>query len=382
MRTTTNYGLIVWNLGSDEFNHADLEYNWDTIDAALDAIGTPAHIDQGTSLPTGLTGADAGHLFYLTAAASGFAADTVVRYDGSSWRTVGPVEIFSSFPTSGNFSGRIVALSTDKTSIYMRDQTGNKWNQITTGPRSMSVASANALSASAGQVVVVTNGGTLTRGSLTVVAYDMVVDTGGGGWIKVGPYTPPSSYPSQRLVGELVPWAGTISNANLQATSAVEPVAGYLLANGASLLRTGTYAGLFAILGTTYGSVDGTHFTLPDFRGKSIFGQTSTTDANAAYFGSRAPVAPAPTRTLAKTNLPSHAHSGQTELAGSGDLSVGVSGGGTTYTGIAAGSVTGGTRTGTIGLNHRHVIDSEGDGNSFSIMPPYDMAHVLIRYAS
>lgn len=41
---------------------------------------------------------------------------------------------------------------------------------------------------------------------------------------------------------------------------------------GQSVLRAGTYAGLFAVIGTTYGSADGTHFNLPDMRGRTVFG--------------------------------------------------------------------------------------------------------------
>ena len=40
----------------------------------------------------------------------------------------------------------------------------------------------------------------------------------------------------------------------------------FLICDGSSLLRT-TYSDLFDVIGTTYGSVDGTHFTLPDLRG-------------------------------------------------------------------------------------------------------------------
>ena len=41
---------------------------------------------------------------------------------------------------------------------------------------------------------------------------------------------------------------------------------GYLYCNGESLLRT-EYAELFKAIGTGYGAADGTHFSLPDFRG-------------------------------------------------------------------------------------------------------------------
>ena len=64
--------------------------------------------------------------------------------------------------------------------------------------------------------------------------------------------------------GSLVPFAG-----------AVIPE-GYLLCNGAAVSRT-TYAKLFAVIGTLWGSGDGeTTFNLPDFSDKFIEGTTST----------------------------------------------------------------------------------------------------------
>jgi microcystin-dependent protein len=41
------------------------------------------------------------------------------------------------------------------------------------------------------------------------------------------------------------------------------PPTGYLVCDGSSLLRAGTYANLFAAIGTTWGSTDGTHFNIP-----------------------------------------------------------------------------------------------------------------------
>jgi len=46
---------------------------------------------------------------------------------------------------------------------------------------------------------------------------------------------------------------------------------GYLECNGSSVSRA-TYADLFLVIGTLYGSVDSTHFTLPDLRGEFIRG--------------------------------------------------------------------------------------------------------------
>tara|TARA_R110000822_G_scaffold67870_1_gene165171 strand:- start:464 stop:1345 length:882 start_codon:yes stop_codon:yes gene_type:complete len=53
----------------------------------------------------------------------------------------------------------------------------------------------------------------------------------------------------------------------------------WLVCGGASVLRTGSggYADLFAIIGTTYGSADGTHFNLPDLRARVPVGYNATT---------------------------------------------------------------------------------------------------------
>tara|TARA_R110000787_G_scaffold97036_4_gene200585 strand:+ start:1569 stop:2492 length:924 start_codon:yes stop_codon:yes gene_type:complete len=53
----------------------------------------------------------------------------------------------------------------------------------------------------------------------------------------------------------------------------------WLVCGGASVLRTGSggYADLFAIIGTTYGSADSTHFNLPDLRARVPVGYNATT---------------------------------------------------------------------------------------------------------
>ena len=47
---------------------------------------------------------------------------------------------------------------------------------------------------------------------------------------------------------------------------------GYVKCDGSSYSRTGTYAALFAIIGTTYGAVDGNNFNVPDLRGEFVRG--------------------------------------------------------------------------------------------------------------
>lgn len=53
--------------------------------------------------------------------------------------------------------------------------------------------------------------------------------------------------------------------------SSETPPTGWLECDGANVLRS-TYVDLFAVIGTAYGTADGTHFNLPDMRGKFVRG--------------------------------------------------------------------------------------------------------------
>lgn len=72
--------------------------------------------------------------------------------------------------------------------------------------------------------------------------------------------------------------------------------AGWLLCHGQSLLRA-DYPDLFGVIGTAYGSVDATHFTLPDMRLK--FPRGGSTETSKTVGGST---------TITAGNLPPHAH--------------------------------------------------------------------------
>jgi microcystin-dependent protein len=84
------------------------------------------------------------------------------------------------------------------------------------------------------------------------------------------------------------------SSVTLVPTGAVMPFAmnsapsGWLAANGSAVSRT-TYAALFAAIGTTYGTGDGsTTFTLPDLRGYFVRGAGTNADGTASEaFGTK-----------------------------------------------------------------------------------------------
>ena len=76
---------------------------------------------------------------------------------------------------------------------------------------------------------------------------------------------------------------------------------GYLLCNGAAVSRT-TYATLFGVVGTTFGSGDGsTTFNLPNYQDRMPIGVNSIAATIGATGGSS-------TTTLTTSNLPAHTH--------------------------------------------------------------------------
>jgi microcystin-dependent protein len=125
--------------------------------------------------------------------------------------------------------------------------------------------------------------------------------------------------------------AGVITNANLNAAVGIMQTgmivmwtttsapAGFVFCDGSSLLRAGTYAALFAVIGATFGSADGSHFNVPDFRGRVPVGVGTGTGGGAS--GNGAPTGGSAltarsladwigeeTHVLSTTEMPSHTH--------------------------------------------------------------------------
>jgi microcystin-dependent protein len=120
--------------------------------------------------------------------------------------------------------------------------------------------------------------------------------SGSGSWVSLA---------NQRLVGEVVDYAGTAAPS------------GWLLCYGQAISRT-TYSALYAILSTTYGSGDGsTTFNVPDLRGRVSAGQDDmggtsanrltglTNGVNGDTLGATGGLE---SFTLVEANLPAHTH--------------------------------------------------------------------------
>lgn len=190
---------------------------------------------------------------------------------------------------------------------------------------------------------------------------------------------------------------------------------GYLFCDGRAVSRS-TYSALFAVLGTTHGIGDGsTTFNLPDYRGLSIFGSGGITGATLPSFqGAVGATGGTLFATLSISNLPSHNHGGSTGISSTLDHNhsaatdfqgshahnsndIGVGNFATQAAGSASRLIPGSnyaastTLAGThqhflttgspnASLSHNHTISSQGNGQSFSIVNPFRLAKILIKF--
>lgn len=158
-------------------------------------------------------------------------------------------------------------------------------------------------------------------------------------------------------IGALMPYAGSAAPT------------GWLICDGSSVLRA-TYPALFSVIGTTYGSADGTHFNVPNLVNRVAVGSGSS------Y--SRGQTGGAATVTLTDANLSSHSHS--LSVSGSAASAGGHSHGGSTTSDSHSHSVGnqnsrsdilagGGTNTASTGSgstgsdSHGHSISTDSSGS-------------------
>lgn len=113
---------------------------------------------------------------------------------------------------------------------------------------------------------------------------------------------------------ELEKKRGSVGESNIETGPNVEtgtiiiypidtPPSGYLLCDGASLLRA-DYPDLFNVIGVTYGSVDGDHFNIPNLKGKVIVGK----DITQTEFNVLGKTGGEKTHTLTVAELANHTH--------------------------------------------------------------------------
>lgn len=127
---------------------------------------------------------------------------------------------------------------------------------------------------------------------------------------------------------------------------------GWLDCDGSSLLRA-DYPDLFAVIGTTWGSADGTHFNIPDLRGRTPIGVGTgsglTARALAASGGTE-------THALSSAELASHSH---------------------TYVSIAGSSANGGGSSAN--RDDSASTGGVGSGTAHNNMQPYKALYWIIK---
>jgi len=169
--------------------------------------------------------------------------------------------------------------------------------------------------------------------------------------------------------GLIVPWS-----------SASTP-SGFLDCDGSNVSRS-TYSALFAVIGTTYGSGDGSStFTLPNLTDRTVIGKSgtkalaSTGGANAVTSTGNVGGSLANT-TLDIPTIASHDH--PMKMTGGGGGNMGMSCNDETQ---SCGSPASGQSTGSTGGGgaHSHPIAATFTGNSLSTLQPYVTTKYIIK---
>ena len=133
----------------------------------------------------------------------------------------------------------------------------------------------------------------------------------------------------------LTPVATTQPVGSMMMYAGASAPAGYLFCDGTSYIRTGIYAALFAVVSTTYGSADGSHFNVPDMRGRVPIGVGTGTGGGASGTGlptggsalTAVPVAGwkgEETHVLTTPEIPAHTHPMGIHSSGNGGSGTGT----------------------------------------------------------
>lgn len=169
------------------------------------------------------------------------------------------------------------------------------------------------------------------------------------------------------IAAQLVPVGTVLATARSTAPS------GWVLCQGQSLPRVGTYAALFDAIGTNYGSVDGASFNVPNLKGKVPVG----IDPADSDFNAPNKTGGAKNTTLQAVNLPPHKH-----LFGADDM-IESQGGYTRQSSFAYDAIStnfgGGGNMYTRGL-YDNSNNSVSGSTPFSNMQPYNTVHYMIKY--
>ena len=326
--------------------------------------GTTTNTNLGTLIEQAISG-------YTTYAASG-GTDTITIPNGA---TGTARNMFIEFTGTG---GGTVLVPTNKKLYFVYNNTSSAITVKVSGQTGVSVPAAAKMilvnngtdivvatnylaSLTLGSALPVASGGTaatsftansviLGNGTSALSGNLVAPSTSGNVLTSNGTTWTSAAVPSQLPTGGLMMWA----------TSSAP--SGWLLCNGAAVSRS-TYSGLYAVVGTTFGSGDGsTTFNLPDYRDRMPIGAGTTYSANSSG-GSKDAIVVSHTHTATD--------SGHSHTYGSAQ---GITGG--PYT-AAQGTNTGAFSTSTGNANI--TVASTGSSGTNANLPPYLGIYFIIK---
>jgi microcystin-dependent protein len=108
----------------------------------------------------------------------------------------------------------------------------------------------------------------------------------------------------------------TVPTGTILDFASITPPTSYLNCDGSAISRT-TYSNLFAVIGTNYGSNNGTDFKLPNLQGRVTAGY-SVSNSNLSFAGTIGNTFGEQNHTLIVAEMPSHTHSSAGGVTGGG----------------------------------------------------------------
>lgn len=173
--------------------------------------------------------------------------------------------------------------------------------------------------------------------------------------------------------------AGFMPAGSIVVTARAAAPTGWLLCTGSAVSRT-TYAGLFAAIGTTYGSGDGTTtFNIPDLRGRVIAGLDNMGGSDAGrldWANTIGTTGGTQTHTLTTAEMPSHTHTQDAHTHTVGNVPTGLVGygQGSPINGNAVQNLTTATTSSTTATNQ-----NTGGGGAHNNMQPTMLLNYIIK---
>ena len=235
--------------------------------------------------------------------------------------------------------------------------------------------------------------GTVSSYDITTGAYNVNVTSSNGSGTYSGWQISVSGVPGP--IGQTGSGSAPVGSLELFAGSSIP--ANYLACDGTAYSRT-TYAGLYGVIGTSWGAGDGsTTFNVPDFRGRFPVGAGQGSTHEGGGTGTNRVLAAtggAETHTQWEAEIAPHSHGGVTStetVSHQHDVTVtggiqpgGVSqfihtGDGSTGTWYYTTATSSGT-TGSENQQHTHFIANDGLGLAMTIMNPFAVVNYIIRY--